>query len=92
MKKYQLNKQHIESINQIFDYTLKSAGINGVNAVADLIQVINKNPNEQTITIELDDNQLKNINAMIDITLKSQGLNALGLSMQLIELLSKPIQ
>lgn len=90
--KYQISMRHVELFNQLFDYTLKSVGLNGVSAVSNLITLINaSNPNPIS-TIELDENQIKVLNSMSDIILKSQGLIVLGLVMELSGFLSNPLQ
>lgn len=89
--RYQVSNRHMELFNQLFDYTLKSTGLNGVPAVSNLITLININKIEPVSVIDFDENNIKTLNSMCDIVLKSQGLTALGLIMELSSLLSNPL-
>lgn len=89
--KYQISNRHIEMLNQLFDYTLKSVGLNGVPAVSNLITLINISKPDPVTVIEFDDNQIKTLNSMADISLKSHGLTVLALVMELSNLLNNPL-
>lgn len=90
--KYILTNRHVEIFNQLFDFTLKSVGLNGVTAVSSLINLINTSAAEKISIVELNENHIKTINSMSDVVLKSQGLSALSMIMELSSFLNNPLQ
>lgn len=90
--KFTIAVQQVKAINETFDIALKSSGLQRAYQIYELTQLIRIENEEESVTVELNQNHVQTLTEIFDIALRQLGLAGLYAILGLVELIKNPIE